>query len=281
MANRSLPLANTHINRLMELNLRDEQAPVLPSTPTENKLYPLNSRHLQSIFLHEEQVIKNVFAIPLHEGDRLSSLQLYIKENSYLQVKSSVIDIWKLHEPIPWDRIDDELPVRCREISKFAKILTPGDVSKQLPEDYPPRGYLHVIVQLPKAEILSGPLADVDERIQIFFDQHGRELQKLISNARSIRSLHQTWVPQGTENDGAKKLANHLVNLEIPVAPYGQPSLLLHRIGEDDKKMDHIISEVFSAYGDTYVVNNPLLGVLILLPLACLVLAPVPVKLVS
>ncbi|PVG00052.1 hypothetical protein CPB86DRAFT_813541 [Serendipita vermifera] len=266
MANRSLPLANIHNDPLMEqpVYLRDEQALVLPSLTTNNKLYGPNSRQLQCIFMHEEQATKNAFAIPFHEGDGLPSLQLYIKEHSGLRIRSHGIEIWKLHEPIPWDRIDDEPPVRCREISKFAKILMPGEISKQFPENHPPKGYLHVVVQLPKAKILNDPLertppmppADVDEQIQMFFGQHGRVLRNLINNARSITSLHQTWMFRGIENEGTKELADHLSNLEIPTAPYGYPSLLLHRLGEADEKMDHLVSEVFSTHGDTLLIAS-------------------------
>jgi hypothetical protein len=79
-------------------------------------------------------------------------------------------------------------------------------------------------------------------------------MQVLVKNAKNLPSLLPSWQPLTDE------LAEHISGLRIPTVSGGQPSLLLHDLGEvkDDLDRDRItrIPDIFSFAYHTCVTSH-------------------------
>ena len=88
---------------------------------------------------------------------------------------------------------------------------------------------------------------EFDAIIDKFLNQCRPRMRELVKNANHIPSLLPSWESSGSSTD---ELAKHISGLGIPTVSSGQPSLLLHDLGEekDDLDRDRIarIPEIFS-----------------------------------
>jgi hypothetical protein len=80
-------------------------------------------------------------------------------------------------------------------------------------------------------------------------------MQELVKNAKHVPSLIPSWKPGPSADKG---LAEHVSKLCIPTFVGGQPSLLLHDLGEERTDLDQRyaahIQNIFSFATHTYVV---------------------------
>jgi hypothetical protein len=74
------------------------------------------------------------------------------------------------------------------------------------------------------------PFKVIDQETSDFLDQCRSRMQELVEQACSGASLLPSWKP-GPSAD--KNLAKHISELCIPILSNGQPSLLLHDLGEE------------------------------------------------
>jgi hypothetical protein len=100
------------------------------------------------------------------------------------------------------------------------------------------------------------PTEEVDAIISEFLDRCRPRMQVLVKNANHVPSLLPSWKP----NTSIGKLAEHISGLAIPIVRSGQPSLLLHDLGEekDDLDKDRIarIPDIFSFGYHTCVTSH-------------------------
>ena len=67
-------------------------------------------------------------------------------------------------------------------------------------------------------------------------------MRALVAKTDDVWSLLPTWSPGGSED---VLFANHIKSLRIPTVENGQPSLVLHRLGEGEGG-DERLKKVFS-----------------------------------
>jgi hypothetical protein len=76
-------------------------------------------------------------------------------------------------------------------------------------------------------------------------------MQMLVKEANHLPSLLRTWKPE------LENLAEHISELRIPLTSGGQPSLLLHDLGEEKDELDRDrirrIPDIFSFANHMYV----------------------------
>jgi hypothetical protein len=92
---------------------------------------------------------------------------------------------------------------------------------------------------------------ELDSDIKSFLDDCRLQMQKLVKEANHLPSLLPTW------KGGHEDLAEHISKLGIPLISGGQPSLLLHDLGEEKDKLDRDrterIPDIFSFANHRYV----------------------------
>src|SRR5277367_4097852 len=78
------------------------------------------------------------------------------------------------------------------------------------------------------------PTKEFNNMINDFLDKCRPRMRELAENAKNIPSLLPSWKP-GHSTD---KFAEHISGLGIPTVSGGQPSLLLHDLGEEMDDLD-------------------------------------------
>jgi len=71
-------------------------------------------------------------------------------------------------------------------------------------------------------------------QIREYLDKCRPKMQQLIKNADDVSLLLPLW----TNENAVPALAKHISNLKIPSTHGGQPSLLLHNLGEEKSRAD-------------------------------------------
>ena len=94
------------------------------------------------------------------------------------------------------------------------------------------------------------PLEQLDGEIKEFLDKCRPAVQRLVQKAIEVPSLLPSWV----EPSAHQELTTRVANLRIPTIAYGQPSLLLHGLGEetDGDQFEHL-QKVFTFANHTCV----------------------------
>jgi hypothetical protein len=81
----------------------------------------------------------------------------------------------------------------------------------------------------------SKPGEEIDSVIDDFLEKHRPRMKALVENANHIPSLIPSWK---LDDSADELLAKHVSELCIPTVSGGQPSLLLHDLGEERTGMD-------------------------------------------
>jgi hypothetical protein len=110
----------------------------------------------------------------------------------------------------------------------------------------------------PSAVFQVSPRNDIEaigQSIAKFLNKYRSKFEELIRNAQDVSSLIPSWEPSYTPD---KALSDHLSRLRIPRSQDGQPSLLLHNLGVDEKfdtSASDVMEETFSNHIHTCVTN--------------------------
>jgi hypothetical protein len=106
------------------------------------------------------------------------------------------------------------------------------------------------------------PREKLDNMISEFLDKCRPKMHELVKKAVDGSSLLPTWIP---ERAPSKEFADHMTELCIPTVSGGQPSLLLHDLGEErylDREHIRRLRNIFSLDSHTCVIY--------LFPISCL-----------
>jgi hypothetical protein len=94
---------------------------------------------------------------------------------------------------------------------------------------------------------------EFQQAINNFLTKCRPRMRELVSNAGDLPSFFPTWKPEPDMDEG---LAKHISNLCIPAGSDGEPSLLLHGLGEENDIDKSPVQRIFSLSTHTYVTWN-------------------------
>jgi hypothetical protein len=104
------------------------------------------------------------------------------------------------------------------------------------------------------------PLKDEKELVRAMADikeKYRPQMREFLRKAKDTESILPLWTPKYSSDD---RLSKHISDLRIPTTSSGQPSLLLHDLGEerDDLDEDRVkrIPQIFSFTHHTCVTRH-------------------------